>query len=40
VLQADGKKCGRCWQYSGTVGASKEYPEICEACVGVINRLQ
>ena len=31
---AKGKKCGRCWMYSETVGAVKEHPEICGRCAG------
>ena len=29
---ATGKKCGRCWMYSETVGMVKNHPEICGRC--------
>jgi len=28
------KKCVRCWQHRGDVGASSEHPELCGRCVG------
>ena len=31
---AKGKKCGRCWMYSETVGTVKGHPEICGRCAG------
>ncbi len=31
---AKGKKCGRCWMYSETVGQVKDHPEICGRCAG------
>ncbi len=30
---ADGKKCQRCWNYSISVGAHKEHPNICKKCL-------
>lgn len=36
VVDAEGKKCDRCWNYSTHVGESSEHPEICERCVGAI----
>jgi isoleucyl-tRNA synthetase len=36
VLPADGKKCGRCWNYSQDVGRLKDHPEICGRCVQAI----
>lgn len=33
VLQADGKKCVRCWMWSETVGSAPEQPGICAKCV-------
>jgi isoleucyl-tRNA synthetase len=36
VSKADGTKCVRCWNYSNSVGASKEHPQICDKCLGAI----
>jgi isoleucyl-tRNA synthetase len=36
VTKAKGVKCKRCWTYSESVGNNKEYPELCERCVGVV----
>jgi isoleucyl-tRNA synthetase len=36
VVNAEGKKCERCWIYSKSVGKSKEYPTLCEKCVKVM----
>jgi isoleucyl-tRNA synthetase len=33
VSRAKGAKCGRCWNYSGTVGANAEHPTICARCL-------
>jgi len=33
VVQADGKKCDRCWNYSVHVGESAEHPLLCERCI-------
>ena len=33
VVDADGKKCDRCWNYSTHVGESAEHPSLCERCV-------
>ncbi len=32
VLNADGEKCERCWNYSTKVGDSVKYPTVCERC--------
>ena len=34
VLKADGKKCGRCWNWSSLVGEDKANPTLCERCSG------
>jgi isoleucyl-tRNA synthetase len=34
VSRAKGEKCNRCWNYSGTVGASAEHPTLCARCQG------
>ncbi|MEH2209037.1 isoleucine--tRNA ligase [Nostoc sp.] len=36
VLNADGQKCDRCWNYSTHVGESAEHPLICERCVAAL----
>nr|WP_228024955.1 isoleucine--tRNA ligase [cf. Phormidesmis sp. LEGE 11477] len=36
VLNADGKKCDRCWNYSTHVGESAEDPAICDRCVAAL----
>ncbi|MDJ0706908.1 MAG: isoleucine--tRNA ligase [Leptolyngbyaceae cyanobacterium MO_188.B28] len=33
VVDAEGEKCDRCWNYSTHVGESKSDPTICERCV-------
>ncbi|MBD2598005.1 isoleucine--tRNA ligase [Nostoc spongiaeforme FACHB-130] len=33
VVNADGEKCDRCWNYSTHVGESQEHPLLCERCV-------
>jgi isoleucyl-tRNA synthetase len=36
VSKADGVKCERCWNYSGSVGTHKDHPALCERCVQAI----
>ncbi|WP_138497870.1 isoleucine--tRNA ligase [Nostoc sp. PA-18-2419] len=36
VVNADGEKCDRCWNYSIHVGESAEHPLICERCVAAL----
>ncbi|WP_341529728.1 isoleucine--tRNA ligase [Nostoc sp. UHCC 0302] len=36
IVNADGKKCDRCWNYSTHVGESAEHPLICERCVAAL----
>jgi isoleucyl-tRNA synthetase len=33
VMDADGKKCDRCWNYSIHVGESHQHPLLCERCI-------
>jgi isoleucyl-tRNA synthetase len=33
VVNADGQKCPRCWNYSTHVGESVEHPHLCDRCV-------
>jgi isoleucyl-tRNA synthetase len=37
VVQADGVKCDRCWNYSTHVSESMEHPLICERCVCAVD---
>ncbi|MBW4508114.1 MAG: isoleucine--tRNA ligase [Scytonematopsis contorta HA4267-MV1] len=37
VVNADGQKCDRCWNYSTHVGESAEHPLICERCVSALS---
>ena len=39
VSKADGAKCERCWNYSVQVGEDKEYPTVCERCLGVLREM-
>ncbi len=36
VTKAKGVKCKRCWVYSESVGNSKDYPDLCDRCIGVV----
>ena len=36
VVDAEGKKCDRCWNYSTHVGESPEHPLLCERCVSAL----
>ncbi|NJN03780.1 MAG: isoleucine--tRNA ligase [Leptolyngbyaceae cyanobacterium SL_1_1] len=36
IVDADGEKCDRCWNYSTHVGESAEHPTLCERCVPAI----
>jgi isoleucyl-tRNA synthetase len=33
------RKCRRCWNYWPSVGADKEYPDLCKRCISVIRSL-
>jgi len=33
VVDADGQKCDRCWNYSTHVGTSADHPLLCERCI-------
>ncbi|MEL7224350.1 MAG: class I tRNA ligase family protein, partial [Cyanobacteria bacterium J06576_12] len=37
VVDAEGKKCDRCWNYSTHVGESAEDPTICDRCVAALS---
>jgi isoleucyl-tRNA synthetase len=36
VINAEGSKCDRCWNYSPTVGQNSEHPVICDRCVDAL----
>ncbi len=36
VVNAQGQKCDRCWNYSIHVGESVEHPLICERCIAAL----
>ncbi|BAY31374.1 isoleucyl-tRNA synthetase [Nostoc carneum NIES-2107] len=36
VVNADGEKCDRCWNYSIHVGESTAHPLLCERCVSAL----
>ncbi|CAN1210852.1 isoleucine--tRNA ligase [Tumidithrix helvetica PCC 7403] len=36
VVNADGEKCPRCWNYSTRIGESTEHPHLCERCVDAL----
>jgi isoleucyl-tRNA synthetase len=40
VSKAGGDKCHRCWNYSTSVGADKDYPLFCRRCRSVVEGLQ
>ncbi|MGD1857251.1 MAG: isoleucine--tRNA ligase [Leptolyngbyaceae cyanobacterium] len=37
IVDADGKKCDRCWNYSTHVGESAAHETICERCVDALD---
>ena len=37
VVDADGHKCDRCWNYSTYVGKSELHPLLCDRCEGAID---
>ena len=37
VVEADGQKCDRCWNYSTYVGESVEHPTLCDRCVAALS---
>jgi isoleucyl-tRNA synthetase len=37
VVDAEGEKCDRCWNYSTHVGENSEHQAICERCVEALN---
>ena len=39
IEKAEGQKCGRCWNYKTSVGKSNEYPELCDRCRDIVQRM-
>lgn len=39
VMNAEGKKCARCWKFSTEVGHSSEFPDLCKACVEALAQV-
>ncbi|NOY52547.1 MAG: isoleucine--tRNA ligase [Deltaproteobacteria bacterium] len=39
VRPAEGEKCGRCWNFSSTVGEDPGHPDVCRRCAGVLREL-
>jgi isoleucyl-tRNA synthetase len=39
TLQADGKKCERCWNYSVHVGEDWRWPTVCERCSAALAEM-
>jgi isoleucyl-tRNA synthetase len=40
VVQAQGEKCERCWNYSTKVGESARYPTVCERCIVALEEIE
>jgi isoleucyl-tRNA synthetase len=40
ILNADGKKCERCWNYSVRVGEFEKYPTVCERCAAALEEIE
>lgn len=40
VVDAQGEKCDRCWNYSTHVGESTEHPLLCERCVDALAEVR
>jgi isoleucyl-tRNA synthetase len=40
ILNADGAKCDRCWNYSVRVGEFEKYPTVCERCAAALTEIE
>ncbi len=40
VSRAGGEKCGRCWNFSTTVGSFTDEPEVCDRCYHVLRQME
>lgn len=36
ILPAEGKKCGRCWNYGVDVDSNPAYPQLCARCIEAV----
>ncbi|MCX5708915.1 MAG: isoleucine--tRNA ligase [Candidatus Omnitrophica bacterium] len=39
VEKAEGQKCERCWNYSGSVGKNQEHSSLCDKCLQAVTAL-
>jgi isoleucyl-tRNA synthetase len=39
VNKAEGQKCERCWNYSGSVGKNQEHSSLCDKCLQAVTAL-
>jgi isoleucyl-tRNA synthetase len=39
ILNADGEKCERCWNFSEKVGEDDRYPTVCERCIAALDEM-
>ena len=40
VLNADGEKCERCWNFSTRVGEFEKFPTVCERCIEALDEIE
>ncbi len=40
VTKADGTKCERCWNFSGSVGKDEKHPLLCARCASVLKEIK
>ena len=40
IVNAPGKKCARCWNFSTYVGQSSGYPSFCKRCEDVVEQMK
>ncbi|MBN1869987.1 MAG: isoleucine--tRNA ligase [Candidatus Omnitrophica bacterium] len=39
IEKADGRKCGRCWNYKTDVGQDQEHQTLCQRCTAIVKEL-
>jgi isoleucyl-tRNA synthetase len=39
IEKAEGQKCERCWNYSGSVGKNQEHSSLCDKCLQAVTAL-
>jgi len=37
IEKAPGVKCPRCWNYTGTIGENKDFPDVCKRCADAVS---